>query len=316
MGIIKTESVRLDGLFTSRHFFMMAIITFCYFLLSYFLIGFKPEQIYLMSMVNILYFASIKTRKFLIGFSVFIVYWVLFDYMKAFPNYKVNTVHIADLYNFEKNWFGFTDHGKVVTANEFWQQHTTAFLDVITGFFYLTWVPVPLLVAGYLFAKRRYEFFHFSFSFLVINLIGFVIYYVYPAAPPWYVQQQSFVFHPNTLSNAAGLIRFDSFFNVKIFESLYAKGSNVFAAMPSLHSAYPCLVLYYGIRNRLGFVNGLFFMLVLGIWFSAIYTSHHYIADIIAGVCCAVVGIILYNTMARWSHIERFINKMITSTVS
>jgi hypothetical protein len=39
------------------------------------------------------------TRKLVIGFSIFIVYWVLYDYMKAFPNYNYHPVSIAALYN-------------------------------------------------------------------------------------------------------------------------------------------------------------------------------------------------------------------------
>jgi hypothetical protein len=82
--------------------------------------------------------------------------------------------------------------------------------------------------------------------------LGFVVYYAYPAAPPWYIQVHGFNFHPLTQGNTAGLARFDKYFNVTIFKSIYSKGSNVFAAMPSLHSSYPVIVVYYGIKNRLG----------------------------------------------------------------
>ncbi|MDQ6257861.1 hypothetical protein NO275_08405, partial [Campylobacter jejuni] len=79
-----------------------------------------------------------------------------------------------------------------------------------------------------------------------------VIYYVYPAAPPWYVQLHGFDFLASTPGNTGGLERFDAFFGVDIFHSLYSKSSNVFAAMPSLHSSYPLIVLFYGIKYRLG----------------------------------------------------------------
>ncbi len=315
MIVALVKSLKSSTLFKGRQLLMMAAITVGYMLLSYLLIGFRPEQVFLISMVNILYFASVKTRKFVIGFSVFIVYWVLFDYMKAFPNYKLNAVYIADLYAFEKNWFGILYNGAIITPNEYWLLHNNTFLDILTGFFYLTWVPVPLLFGGYLFARYRKEFFHFAFSFLVINLVGFVVYYTYPAAPPWYVQNHGFSFEPGTLSNTAGLSRFDAFFGVEIFKSLYAKGSNVFAAMPSLHSAYPTLVLYYGLRNRLGYINVIFATIMVGVWFAAVYTSHHYIADVVAGIVCAVVGIVFYNALTRTAWLNRFINKMVTNTV-
>src|SRR3546814_5365632 len=77
-----------------------------------------------------------------------------------------------------------------------------------------------------------------------------IVYYLYPAAPPWYIQQYGTDFIKDTPSNAAQLVKFDQFFNVPVFQTLYSKGSNVFAAMPSLHSSYPLIVIYYGIDRK------------------------------------------------------------------
>jgi membrane-associated phospholipid phosphatase len=131
-----------------------------------------------------------------------------------------------------------------------------------------------------------------------VNLIGFLIYYAYPAAPPWYIQQNGFRFNPNTPGNPAGLIRFDEFFRAPVFASIYSKSSNVFAAMPSLHASYPLLVLFYGIQFRLGKWNWLFLVLTLGIWFSAVYNSHHYILDILAGIGVGLLGSFLFQEFA------------------
>jgi membrane-associated phospholipid phosphatase len=104
------------------------------------------------------------------------------------------------------------------------------------------------------------------------------------------VQQYGFDFIANTKGNTAGLSRFDAYFDVEIFKGLYAKSSNVFAAMPSLHSSYPLIVLYYGIRNKLGWINYLLALVTVGIWFAAVYSSHHYVLDVLAGITCATVG--------------------------
>jgi hypothetical protein len=132
---------------------------------------------------------------------------------------------------------------------------------------------------------------------VLVNFIGFIIYYLYPAAPPWYVQYNGFVFHANTAGNTAGLAKFDAYFHAGIFKSIYAKGSNVFAAMPSLHSSYPVVVLYYGIKNRMGAFNLFFLVVMLGIWFTAVYASHHYVLDVMAGITCATCAIIIFNLL-------------------
>jgi hypothetical protein len=302
------------SLWHRRSLITMLLLSAAYLLLSALLIGFRPEQLFLLAIINAMYFASRATRKLITGFSIFVVYWIVFDYMKAFPNYHYQPVHIASLYGLEKSLFGIGP--TAITPNEYWLAHHNSVLDVMTGIFYLTWVPVPLGFAAWLFYKNRREFLYFSMTFLLVNLLGFAIYYIYPAAPPWYVQQHGFDFVAATKGNTAGLARFDAFFNVSVFKSLYEKSSNVFAAMPSLHSSYPAIVLYYGLRNKLGAVNILFAVLMGGIWFSAVYTSHHYVLDVLAGVCCAATGIILFNRLSRTKVFEQGLLRRMLRAVS
>ena len=289
---------------------VVTLISLGYLVLSYFLIGYKPDELVLVLIFNSLFYASPVTRKFILGFSIFVVYWIIFDYMKAFPNYKFNSVHIADIYNFEKQLFGIHYKGSLLTPNEYWRVNGNTFIDVVAGIFYLCWIPVPLAFAAALFFRNKKQFLKFSLTFVLVNLLGFVVYYAFPAAPPWYVQYHGFVFHPLTQGNTAGLAKFDAYFNAGVFKSIYAKGSNVFAAMPSLHSSYPVIVLYYGIKNRLGRVNIFFAVVMLGIWFTAVYASHHYILDVLAGIICAAIGISLFNfILSRFKPVQQFINR-------
>lgn len=287
-------------------------ISALYLVLSYFLVGFKTDQLVLIGIFNTLYYLTSTTRKFIIGFSIFIVYWIIYDYMKAFPNYNYGAVHIADLYNFEKNIFGITQAGKILTPNEYWLLHTNSFLDVLTGFFYLMWVPVPLAFAAFLFfSNEKRNFLNFLLTFVWVNLLGFVVYYLYPAAPPWYVQQHGFEFIANTPGNTAGLVRFDNFFGADLFKSIYSKGSNVFAAMPSLHSAYPLIVVYYAAKGKFRKANIFFITVMLGIWFAAVYTSHHYLADVLAGIITSIIGIFTFNWLKERKPLSSFIQSML-----
>lgn len=283
-----------------------------YLLLSYLLIGYKTDQLALVIIFNTLYYLSKATRRFIIGFSIFIIFWILFDSMKAFPNYKYNDVHIQSIYDAEKALFGIHESNTVITPNEYWLTRTSTFLDLFSGFAYLCWMPVPLLFAAFLFFRNRRQFYYFSLTFLLVNLVGFIGYYTYPAAPPWYIQLHGFEFNPATPGNTAGLSRFDQYFNTSIFKGLYSKSSNVFAAMPSLHAAYPSIVLYYGIKNRLGAINLLFALVTTGIWFAAVYTSHHYVLDVIVGVGCAIIGFVLFHFLKSAAWFERFICRLIS----
>jgi len=290
------------------------LITASYLVISYLLIGFKPEQLILAGLVNVLYFASRITRRLIIGFSVFIIYWIVFDYMKAFPNYRHNEVHIQDLYNWEKSWFGFHWNNAFVTPNEYFAQNISASLDILSGIFYLCWVPVPLAFAAVLFFKNRQLFFQFSLTFFLVNIIGFIGYYSYPAAPPWYVSQYGFDFVSSTPGNTAGLGRFDTLLGVDIFKGIYAKSSNVFAAMPSLHAAYMLIVVFFGIKAKMRGWNILFAMITIGIWFAAVYSGHHYILDILAGIVCTVIGISLFQFWVKTKAGQSIVKKLVSLT--
>lgn len=287
-------------------------IAIAYLLMSTLLVGFKTDQIFLVVVFLGSYFFSSISRKFIIGFSVFIVFWILYDFMKAFPNYEFAEVNIENLYLAEKALFGISEGEVVLTPNEYFKQHRFVLADVLSGFFYLCWIPLPLLFASYLFFKKKKAFIQFSLTFLLVNLLGFVVYYLFPAAAPWYVQENGFVFFPETSGNTAGLIHFDNYFNVRIFQSLYEKSSNVFAAMPSLHSAYPLIVVYYGLKSKLGSINLLFISITIGIWVAAVYTSHHYILDVLAGIAVSFLGIYLFNYIQVKSQgFQNFVNRYI-----
>ncbi len=294
LGMNKEKS-----LFSAGSLRIASIATVIYLVLSYWLIGFKTDQLVLVGIFNIFYFSSWTTRRFILGFSIFIIYWIVFDYMKAFPNYRYNAVHIQDLYHWERTWFGFEWNQSIITPNEYFAKNATTFLDILAGIFYLCWIPVPLIFAGIMFFKNRSLFFQFSLTFFLVNLIGFVGYYTYPAAPPWYVAQYGFDFISTTPGNTAGLASFDTFFGIRVFESIYAKSSNVFAAMPSLHAAYMMIVVFYAVKAGMKGWILLFAIIMVGIWFAAIYSSHHYVLDVLAGIISALLGIIFFQLWAR-----------------
>lgn len=304
------NNVSHDITVNPRSVIVISTLSIAYLVLSYFLVGFKGDQVVLLLLANGLFYASKVTRKFFIAYLTFLVYWVIFDYMKAFPNYRYNTVHMADLYNFEKHLFGIHFNGILLTPNEYLKLNSTAFLDVTSGIFYLCWIPVPFGFGIYLFITNRRQCLEFLIAFVVVNLVGFVIYYAYPAAPPWYIQDHGYTLITNTGENVAGLIRFDNYFHAKIFQSIYTKGSNVFAAMPSLHSAYPIVVFYYAVKNRLYSASVVFGIVMVGIWFGAVYTSHHYVLDVLAGIACAIIGISLFNLLKnKWGWFGRFVDR-------
>lgn len=267
-----------------------------YLLLIATLEGLKVENWIIVGGFNLCIWLSHNSRRFILGFSIFIFFAIIYDLMKVYPNYKVNSVDIAGIYHFEKSWFGINSNGVLVTPNEFFSQHHNSFFDILGGFFYLNWIPLPVAFAFWLYFKNKKQFLNFSLTFLFVNIIGFCVYYIHPAAPPWYVAKYGFDLLQNTGGDTAGLGRFDELVHLNLFGSLYARNSNVFAAMPSLHCAYPVIVLFYSFKSNVKNMKWYFALVMIGIWFTAIYSGHHYVIDAIMGITCACVGIFIYQS--------------------
>ena len=64
----------VTSLYSSKSLKIAFIVSLSYLVLSYLVIGFKMEQLVLVLIFNGFYFASKITRKFILGFSIFIIY--------------------------------------------------------------------------------------------------------------------------------------------------------------------------------------------------------------------------------------------------
>ncbi|MBD5226032.1 MAG: inositol phosphorylceramide synthase [Bacteroidales bacterium] len=276
-------------------------------------VGFRPEHLWIAILLAILFFATSATRRLMVALLPFIIFGISYDWMNIVHNYEVNPVDIEGIYNTEKDMFGITcTDGIVRTPNEFFAIHKSPVLDFLGGFFYLCWVPVPILFGLWLyFGGQIKTYLHFAIVFLLVNLIGFAGYYIHPAAPPWYVAKYGFDFILGTPGDTAGLSAFDNMTGLGIFNALYGRNSNVFAAVPSLHSAYTLVAFIYSLRSKSPLWIRLFLAIVtLGIWFTAVYTSHHYIIDVSLGILCALTGFLLFEyVFMRIPAFTRFIDR-------
>lgn len=296
--------------FTKTNILTNSLIVIIYLLWTNIIGGIRPEHYFLVVLWVVMFYSFDTSRRIVIGFSIFIIFWIIYDSMRIIPNYEVSTVHIKEPYLFEKYLFGINFNGELLTPNEYFARISNKFMDFISGFFYINWMPVPIGFGIYLFIKDKYLFLKFSIAFLLVNLVGFSIYYIYPAAPPWYVELYGFDLHFGIPGNRAGLARFDELVGIPVFANIYNKNANVLAAMPSLHASYPVIVLFYAIKKRLGWINVLFAIFMLGIWFSAVYSGHHYIIDVTLGICIAIISVTLFELATKYSFFEKPIKKL------
>lgn len=235
------------------------------------------------------------TRKVALALLPWLLFAVSYDSMRFYPNYKVNPIDVRGLFEAERSLFGIATTSGTVIPGEWFNMHNCAVADFMAGVFYLCWVPVPLGYAIWLYLKGKREMYlRFSFAFLFVNLVGFCGYYIHPAAPPWYVLNYGFEPVLNTPGNVAGLGRFDQLLGIPVFKSIYGNNSNVFAAVPSLHAAYMLVATIYAVKAREHkFTIAVFAFICMGIWWTAVYSTHHYIIDVLLGILTAIIGVVV-----------------------
>lgn len=246
------------------------------------------------------------TRKFALALTPWLVFACSYDGMRLLPNYEVNPIDTRGIYEAEKSLFGIGTAAGTLIPGEWFNLHNCAFADFMAGFFYLCWVPVPLGFAIYLYLKGKREMYlRFSLAFLFVNLVGFVGYYIHPAAPPWYVIEHGFTPVLNTPGSVAGLGRFDALVGAPVFHSIYCNNSNVFAAVPSLHAAYMLVATIYAVISRQNkLCIGIFAFICIGIWWTAVYSTHHYIIDVLLGILTTIVALLILERLllrAEWA---------------
>lgn len=283
-----------------------------FLLLTATFIGLRAEHLLMAGIYLVLFLSGLATRKLAVALLPFFIFGISYDWMRVCPNYEVNPIDVAGLYNLEKSLFGVMDGGLSVIPCEYFATHHCAIADILAGVFYLCWVPVPIAFGLWLYlTKSRSIYLRFSMVFLLVNLIGFAGYYIHPAAPPWYAINYGFEPVLNTPGNVAGLGRFDALTGLTVFDSIYGRNANVFAAVPSLHAAYMVVALVYAIvRGCRWYVISLFSIIMVGIWGTAVYTSHHYVIDVLLGIFCALLGVAVFELgLMRLSGFRRFFER-------
>ncbi len=260
--------------------------------------GLRSDHV-LVGLLGFLDLYNERSRRFLKLFFPFMLTGVVFDAMRYFYWQGIEgKVHVVEPYDFERRVFGLGGR----TLNEVFEKHHAPALDLACGFAYLTYVGEYLALAFVLFWRGRDRAVStFAWSFLLVNVMGYVTYFLYPAAPPWYVSQYGLgPVRYDVGPAAAAAHRFDALLGTRFFDAMYARGVDVFGAYPSLHVAYPVIAAVLAFRlAELRWARwpalGFFLLMCL----SAVYLQHHYVTDVVLGIAYALVALAAVTAFAR-----------------
>ena len=152
--------------------------------------------------------------------------------------------------------------------------------DYVAFAVYLSHFFVTLFVLALLWRLSYERFRHYRALVVRLATAGFVTYVLFPAVPPWLAAVDGYIEPvPRVI---AGMWSTTGIATAKALFENHDDFYNQEAAIPSLHAAYPMLLLLFfwgaGRWTRAGLIA-----YVLAMAFTLVYAGEHYVADILIG---------------------------------
>lgn len=282
-----------------RIYVLVAVIA--YFVIINQVIRIRPDHAFVALLALASLLGKEKGKRFLIDWSPFILFWVAYDMMRGVADSVRGMINVAVPYKVELAIFGPLFNGQIpaFVCQELQKALGDSFLRSILdgsgGLFYTLHFGLPI-VLGWMFWHTfddRKLFYTFIWTLTLLNFSALATFMIYPAAPPWYVYGHGFGQPAPTTywgMGAGALINVDRMIGLRFFTTLWGGfNPNHFAAIPSLHGAYPVLMAFFAHRV---FRWNIFLVSLypLGVWFSAVYLNQHYIIDLFIGAAYVIAS--------------------------
>ena len=164
---------------------------------------------------------------------------------------------------------------------------------------YLTHFFAVFMIAAWLWSRARPRFRRFRNMVLTLTAAAFVTFLLFPAVPPWLASDAGSLGESQRVVGAVW-----SELGISPAAAIWEKGStfaNEVAAIPSLHTAYPVLILLFFWPTGSARVRGICLAYALAMSLTLVYTAEHYVADVIAGWAYAAGAYLLVDwASAAW----------------
>jgi membrane-associated phospholipid phosphatase len=158
-------------------------------------------------------------------------------------------------------------------------------LDVAMTFVYVSHFFFPLALAFFLWLRDRPRYYRFVTTLMAVSFAAFLTFLLLPVAPPRFAGDYGeHLAVVDVMGEVLGQANWSG------FSWVYAHlVGNPVAAFPSMHAAYPLLVLLF-LWERWRLAAMIWLPVTLIIWFAVVYLGHHYVVDVIGGAVYALVG--------------------------
>lgn len=244
-------------------------------------IGIAPDRYALVLLLGALLIR--RTRSFLLDWIPALLILISYDFLRGLVPLLNKNVHFMPLIEADKLIFGVVPTSALQTL--FYQAGTLHWWDFLATIFYFLHFAVPLAFAYFLWMDNRGHFRQFVVAISLLSYGAWATFISFPAAPPWMAAEKGYL--PGVVKILDSTLA--SFPTSYELPTIYHRiNPNPVAAIPSMHGAYPFLILLFAIKFFKW--KGLFFLpYVAGVWLSMIYLGEHYFIDLLAGGIYAII---------------------------
>jgi membrane-associated phospholipid phosphatase len=181
----------------------------------------------------------------------------------------------------------------------------THWYDTGAALIYMLHFVLPLAFGFALWLKDRTMFRRFVVMLLAMSYGAFVFFLLVPAAPPWLAADWGYIDGVDRPSYQA----YKAFLphrweNYDTFRLWTRASPNPVAALPSLHAAFPWLVLLIACTT-FRWWGLLLVPYNVALWFSVVYLSQHWAVDVLAGIVWATAIWAIFMWIYSWRHRAR-----------
>jgi membrane-associated phospholipid phosphatase len=268
--------------------YLVVVTLFMVFVLH---LSVSPERLLLLMLIAALILG--RARLFLADWIPFLVLVLSYEYLRGLGGRLGMPIH--DVTSLER-LISFGQVPTLVLQHAFYHQGHVNWYDVAGTMFYFLHFAFPLGL-GYLFwIIDRHTFLRFSRALIAMSFAAFVFYLFLPVAPPWKAVPGVFKIIDHTLPS------FTDIPGLPVPATIYHwLTPNQYAAMPSLHAAYPFLGSLFALRLW-GSRAWLTLVYTACVWLSIVYLGEHYVVDIIGGVVFALAVFFGEDAFTTWWH--------------
>lgn len=249
----------------------------------------SPERLLILMLIAALVLG--RARLFLADWIPFLVLFLSYEYLRGLGGKFGMPIH--DVTGLER-WISFGHVPSLALQQGFYHPGQVSWYDVAATAFYFLHFAFPLIL-GYLFwIVDRRTFLRFSRALIAMSFAAFVFYLLLPVAPPWKVVPGVVKIIDHTLPSFTDLP------GVPVPATIYHwLTPNQYAAMPSLHAAFPLLGAVFTLRlwGRRAWPTLVYTVCV---WLSIVYLGEHYVVDIIGGVVFALAAFFGEDAFTKW----------------